>query len=240
MRLPIGTGTGFLTSQELVRGFKVHVSAVDPLAVPLVAQTIDIETAAFAGHISNANSTGFTYTLAVCQRQRRLLADARLHRGHTANGYDDMRQSRSWVEVVGFHLPDTDVTFGTDAIADFVADHQWLGELRRHRRCAERRGVRARRCWGDGATNPSGWSPARRRADADARAARHRNHGLSLATALQRHARERHAAGHGGCQHHDGLSDARLPAGPQRTVSITMCPIDITIGQRSCGHHQPG
>ena len=43
---PIGTGTGFLTSEDLVRGFKVHVSVVDPLATPLVAQTIDIETAA--------------------------------------------------------------------------------------------------------------------------------------------------------------------------------------------------
>src|SRR5205823_2817462 len=33
---PIGTGPGFLTSHDLVRGFKVHVSAVDPLATPMV------------------------------------------------------------------------------------------------------------------------------------------------------------------------------------------------------------
>jgi hypothetical protein len=59
---PIGTGTGFLANAELVRGFKVHVSAVDPLAVPLVADTIDIETAAYGGNISNASSSGFTYT----------------------------------------------------------------------------------------------------------------------------------------------------------------------------------
>ena len=42
---PIGTGTAFLANHDLVRGFKVHVSVVDPLATPLVAQTIDIETA---------------------------------------------------------------------------------------------------------------------------------------------------------------------------------------------------
>ena len=59
---PIGTGTGFLTSHDLVRGFKVHVSAVDPLAVPMVADSIDIETAAYSGRISSANAMGFTYT----------------------------------------------------------------------------------------------------------------------------------------------------------------------------------
>jgi Domain of unknown function (DUF4382) len=59
---PIATGTAFLTDQDLVRGFKVHLSVVDPLANPLVAQTVDIETAAYSGTVSNANTTGFTYT----------------------------------------------------------------------------------------------------------------------------------------------------------------------------------
>ena len=57
---PIGTGTAFLAN--LHRGFKVHASVVDPLAVPLVAQTIDIEIARFDGSISAANLNGFTYT----------------------------------------------------------------------------------------------------------------------------------------------------------------------------------
>ncbi len=59
---PIATGTGLLNSKDFVRGFKVHASVVDPLAVPLVAQTIDIEIARFSGIISNPTSTGFTYT----------------------------------------------------------------------------------------------------------------------------------------------------------------------------------
>jgi hypothetical protein len=57
---PIGTGTAFLAN--LHRGFKVHASVVDPLAAPLVAQTIDIEIARFDGSISAANLNGFTYT----------------------------------------------------------------------------------------------------------------------------------------------------------------------------------
>ncbi|MGA7537605.1 MAG: DUF4382 domain-containing protein [Steroidobacteraceae bacterium] len=61
---PIGTGPAFLASADLVRGFKVQVSVVDPLASPLVAQAVDIETAAYSGEISNAapEGAGFTYT----------------------------------------------------------------------------------------------------------------------------------------------------------------------------------
>jgi hypothetical protein len=59
---PIATGTAFLADEELVRGFKVHLSVIDPLGNPLVAQTVDIETAAYSGTISNANTAAFTYT----------------------------------------------------------------------------------------------------------------------------------------------------------------------------------
>ncbi|HET9106870.1 MAG TPA: DUF4382 domain-containing protein [Steroidobacteraceae bacterium] len=61
---PIGTGPTFLADHDLVRGFKVQVSVVDPLASPLVAQSVDIETAAYSGQISNAlpDGAGFTYT----------------------------------------------------------------------------------------------------------------------------------------------------------------------------------
>jgi Domain of unknown function (DUF5666) len=59
---PIATGTAFLASQDIVRGYKVHASVVDPLATPLVAQGIDIETAEYSGAISQSNSSGFTTT----------------------------------------------------------------------------------------------------------------------------------------------------------------------------------
>jgi hypothetical protein len=59
---PIGQGTSFLTNKNLVRGFKIHASVVDPLASPLVAQTIDIEIARYDGSISAVNANNFTYT----------------------------------------------------------------------------------------------------------------------------------------------------------------------------------
>ncbi len=59
---PISTGTAMVQNKDIVRGFKVHASAVDPLASPLVAQTIDIEIAKYDGVISAANSTGFVDT----------------------------------------------------------------------------------------------------------------------------------------------------------------------------------
>lgn len=59
---PIGQGTSFVTNKDIVRGFKVHASVVDPLATPLVAQTIDIEIARYDGSISSVNPNSFTYT----------------------------------------------------------------------------------------------------------------------------------------------------------------------------------
>lgn len=58
----IGTGPSFLSGDNLVRGFKVHVSCADPLQIPLVAQLVDIETAAYSGTISNSSTSSFTYT----------------------------------------------------------------------------------------------------------------------------------------------------------------------------------
>ena len=59
---PIGQGKSFLTNKDLVRGFKIHASCVDPLAAPLVAQAIDIEIARYDGGISAVNANNFTYT----------------------------------------------------------------------------------------------------------------------------------------------------------------------------------
>ncbi len=57
---PFCTGTACLN--DLVRGFKVHITVDDPLAVPLDAQTVDIETARFEGSISSPTTSNFTYT----------------------------------------------------------------------------------------------------------------------------------------------------------------------------------
>jgi len=60
---PIETGTAILS--QIYRGFKVHVTPVEASANPLVAASVDIETAAFSGAISAASTTGngsLTYT----------------------------------------------------------------------------------------------------------------------------------------------------------------------------------
>ena len=59
---PISTGTAMVQNKDIVRGFKVHASVVDPLASPLVAQTIDIEIAKYDGVISAANTASFVDT----------------------------------------------------------------------------------------------------------------------------------------------------------------------------------
>jgi hypothetical protein len=64
--MPVATGTGFLTDDDLVRGFKVHATPVDWTATPVVAQSIEIETARYDGTISYpaaiAPTTAFTLT----------------------------------------------------------------------------------------------------------------------------------------------------------------------------------
>ncbi|MGH8261171.1 MAG: hypothetical protein ACREUG_15925, partial [Steroidobacteraceae bacterium] len=57
-----GAGLAFLASDDFARGFKVHVDVADPLARPLVAQDVNIETAQYSGLITNASTAQFSYT----------------------------------------------------------------------------------------------------------------------------------------------------------------------------------
>jgi hypothetical protein len=117
--MPIGTGTAFLANHDLVRGFKVHASVVDPLATPLVAQSIDIETAMYDGQISAADTTGFTMT-----RLFRTAKDDYVYTldyivSATANGTDDSGNPILGFKWWNFAYP-TLLTSGTNAIADFI------------------------------------------------------------------------------------------------------------------------
>lgn len=49
---PIATGTAFITNQDLVRGFKVHASVVDPLATPLDDYSVNLD------YIDSASANG--------------------------------------------------------------------------------------------------------------------------------------------------------------------------------------
>ena len=117
---PIATGTAFLTSHDLVRGFKVHASVVDPLATPLVAQTVDIEVAKYDGKISAPDMTGFTYTRVF----RTAIDDYSVNLNYidsaTANGTDPMGNAILGYQWWNFAYP-TVVTSGANAVSDFIA-----------------------------------------------------------------------------------------------------------------------
>jgi Domain of unknown function (DUF4382) len=118
---PIGTGPAFLANQDLVRGFKVHVSSMDPLQVPMVADTVDIETAAFGGHITNADSTGFTYTSQYVAASDDYSLTLGYIAGTTDNGFDDSNNLIQGFKWWYFTYP-TDVTYGVPtAINEFIA-----------------------------------------------------------------------------------------------------------------------
>jgi hypothetical protein len=152
---PIGTGTSFLANHDLVRGFKVHVAVVDPLATPLVAQTVDIENAGYSGLISGASSTGFTYTHGFAT----VSDDYTVSLGYISNTSDNGKDSNGnavmgykWWNFTYPTLADT----GANAVSDFVAATNGgvnfggtVGSVKTY-------GVSAAR-WGDPA-NTMGWS----------------------------------------------------------------------------------
>jgi hypothetical protein len=153
---PIGTGTAFLDAGNLVRGFKVHASVVDPLATPLVAQSIDIESAAYSGAISMANATGFTYT----HNYPNVADDYAFTLDYiapgSANGVDSNGNAIIGFKYWNFAFP-TLLTDGGAAISDFIAATN--GTVSFGGGTAPRIGVvgiSAAR-WADPA-NPTGWS----------------------------------------------------------------------------------
>jgi hypothetical protein len=115
---PIGTGTAFLSN--LVRGFKVHISVVDPLASPLVARTVDIENAKYEGIISGANTTQFTYTRLFNNVIDGYSVTLPYCAPTTRNGRDALGNQILGFKWWNFAFPTLAVT-GTNAIPDFVA-----------------------------------------------------------------------------------------------------------------------
>jgi hypothetical protein len=98
----------------------VHASVVNPLAVPLVAESIDIETARFDGNISNPTNAGFTYT----RNFRTATDDYSLTLDYisssTANGKDANGNSVSGFKWWNFTFP-TVLDDGSSAIPDFIS-----------------------------------------------------------------------------------------------------------------------
>ncbi len=115
----IGQGPGFLASADIVRGFKVHVSSMNVSSNPIVADTVDIETANYGGTISAATGTGFTYTRDYVASSDDYTASL----GYLPYTGSDNNMDPSGVAISGFDwwfftFP-TQADTGADAIGDF-------------------------------------------------------------------------------------------------------------------------
>ena len=116
---PIGQGTSFLANKDIVRGFKIHASVVDPLASPLVAQTVDIEIARYDGSISAVNGNNFTYTRKFATAGDDYSVALAYISSSTPNGTDPQTGNPiSGFKWWNFTFP-TLVDSGTNAILDF-------------------------------------------------------------------------------------------------------------------------
>src|SRR5271166_4578150 len=113
----IGQGPAFLSN--LVRGFKVHASVVDPLASPLVASSIDIEIARYDGTITGSNLTSFSYTRNFRNANDDYTVQLPFISSSTPNGNDP----QSGNPITGFKWWNftypTIVDSGTNAITEF-------------------------------------------------------------------------------------------------------------------------
>jgi hypothetical protein len=154
---PIAVGTAFLAAHDLVRGFKVHASVVDPLATPLVAQTIDIEVAKYDGKISAPDLTGFTTTRVFPTATDDYSVSLDYIDSSTPNGTDTLGNPIAGYQWWNFAFP-TVVTSGTNAIAQFIAATSGSVNFGGTVGAVPSRGVSFSR-WNDPA-NPNGWSAA--------------------------------------------------------------------------------
>jgi hypothetical protein len=152
---PIGSGPAFLTNHNLVRGFKVHVSVVDPLATQLVAQSVDIETAAYDGKISAADTTGFTYTRKFATVTDDYSVTLPYIAAATANGKDASGNAIAGFKWWDFAYP-TVVTSGANAVSAFVAATNAGVNFGGTTGMVSAWGA-STAIWGD-AANPQGWS----------------------------------------------------------------------------------
>ncbi|HYK24736.1 MAG TPA: hypothetical protein VEV18_00640, partial [Steroidobacteraceae bacterium] len=143
----IGTGPAFLAN--MVRGFKVHVmDVVDPLATPLVAQDVDIETAEYSGALSSIDTTQFTYTHDYLRASDNYQQTLPYISSSSPNGTDGSGNAITGFKYWPFAYP-TLVTSGANAVQSFVQATTGLAGLTAYGFTDAR--------WGDPA-NAAGWS----------------------------------------------------------------------------------
>ena len=115
---PIATGSAFLATGHIVRGFEVRVSPRTGTSGNMVAQSIDIESAVFWGAISSPTLTGFTYASQFSRNSDNYTLPLSYISPSTANG-----TAANGAPIVGydywnFAFP-TEIVYGDAAAADF-------------------------------------------------------------------------------------------------------------------------
>lgn len=116
--------TGVTCLSDLVRGFKVHVTA-DPLQNPLLAQTVDIEIARFDGVISSPGMATFVYTRNFADFHDDYTETMPYISSSTPNGNDP----QSGKQITGFKwwnfafptLQDNNTITGDNPVPDFIS-----------------------------------------------------------------------------------------------------------------------
>ncbi|WP_373716067.1 DUF5666 domain-containing protein [Roseateles sp.] len=151
----IGSGPAFAAAKNLVRGFKVHVQAVDPLASPMVAKTVDIETAAFDGRISSVTAAGFIYTRSFNTGGDGYNVNLSYIDAATANGSDANGNAITGFKYWNWSFPSL-VTSGTGAVTSFVSATNGSVDFGGTAGQVYAQGASYAR-WGDKAA-PNGWS----------------------------------------------------------------------------------
>ena len=120
---PICTGTTCLSN--LVRGFKVHITVNDPLQVPLVAQTVDIEIARFDGAISSPGMTTFVYTHNFLDSSDDYTRTMFYISNSTANGHDPLTGKAisgfKWWNFAFPTLQDNNTILNDNPVPDFIS-----------------------------------------------------------------------------------------------------------------------
>lgn len=115
---PIATGSAFLASGPIVRGFKVRVTPRNPGSGQMLAQSIDIESALFGGAISNTSLTGFTYTSQFSRSSDNYTLALGYISPGTPNGTAANGAPITGYAYWNFAYP-TEVVYGDSAAADF-------------------------------------------------------------------------------------------------------------------------
>jgi len=125
------------------------------LATPLVAQSVDIETAVYDGKISAADTTGFTYTRKFATVTDDYSVTLPYIAAATANGKDASGNAITGFKWWDFAYP-TVVTSGTNAVSQFVAATSAGVNFGGTTGVVPAWGA-STAIWGD-AANPQGWS----------------------------------------------------------------------------------